>query len=142
MSNAAGLVVLIGRIVFAIQFLSGAMTHFRMPEQMVGYARAMKAPAPALGGIPAAIWLLAASISLILGIWPDLGALMVALWGIPTAFYIHGWWRYDDPQQQQTQQIIFFRNVAFVGAGIALFGFFVAVGDDVPFVLVPALLSF
>lgn len=141
MSDAAGLVVLVGRLVFAIQFLTGAFGHFKMSEQMVGYARSMKVPAPSLGGWPAGVWLLVASLSVALGVWPDIGALMIALWGIPTAFLIHGWWRYD-AEAQQSQQLLFFRNLAFVGGAIALFGVFVALGDELRFALTPALLDF
>ena len=142
MSDVAGLVVLVGRLVFAIQFLVGAVAHFRMREQMVGYARSMKVPAASLGGWPAGVWLLAASLSVVLGVWPDIGALMIALWGVPTAFLIHSWWRYDDPDARQNQQLLFFRNLAFVGAGIALFGVFVTLGDQLRFALTPALLNF
>lgn len=77
-----------------------------------------------------------------LGVWPDIGALMIVLCGIPTAWWIHSWWRYDDDQMKQTQQTIFFRNVAFIGAGIALFGLFVALGDELRFVVTPPLLDF
>lgn len=142
MTDAAGLVVLVGRLVFVIQFLVGAFAHFKMSEQMVGFARSMKVPAPALGGWPSGVWLLAASLSVLLGVWPDIGALMIALWGVAGAFLIHAWWRYDDPQMQQNQRQLFFRNLAFVGAGIALFGLFVALGEDLRFVLVPTLLDF
>lgn len=142
MSDAAGWIVLVGRIVFAIQFLVGGLAHLKMGEQMAGYARQMGAPAPALGGWPAGIWLLAGALSVAVGIWPDIGALMIAAWGIPTAWWIHAWWRYDDPDAQQTQQQLFFRNVAFIGAGIALFALFVALGDDLRFVITPPLLNF
>jgi len=112
-------IVLVGRIVFAIQFLVGGAAHFKMGEQMAGYARQMgaPAPAPALGGWPAGIWLLAGGLSVAVGIWPDIGALMIAAWGIPTAWWIHAWWRYDDPDARQTQQQLFLRNVTFIGAG-------------------------
>lgn len=142
MSDAAAIVLLIGRIIFSIQFLTAGFAHFKMGDQMVGYARAMGAPGAALGGWPAAIWLTAAGLSVLLGIWPDLGALMIALWGIPTAYYIHGWWRYQDEQQKQTQQTIFLRNVAFVGAAIALFAAFVAFGEDLRYVIIPPLFDF
>ena len=142
MSEAAGLIVLLGRIVFAIPFLSAAFAHFKMGEQMVGYARSMGAPAPALGGWPAGVWLLASGLSVVLGVWPDIGALMIAAWGIPTAWWIHAWWRYEDAQAKQTQQLFFFRNVAFIGAGIILFGAFVALGEDLRYVITAPLLSF
>ncbi|MGH8873031.1 MAG: DoxX family protein [Acidimicrobiia bacterium] len=142
MSEAAAIVLLIGRVIFSIQFFSGGFAHFKVGDQMVNYARAMGAPGAALGGWPAGLWLTAAALSVSLGIWPDLGALMIALWGIPTAYYIHGWWRYDDEPQKQTQQLIFMRNLAFVGAAIALFATFVTLGEDLRYVIIPPLFEF
>ena len=142
MSETLAIVFLLGRLIFSIQFLSAGFAHFKMGEQMVAYARAMGAPVPSLGGWPAGVWLVAAGLSVALGIWPDLGALMIALWGIPTAYYIHGWWRYDDEQQKQSQQVIFMRNIAFVGAAIALFAGFIALVDDLRYAITPALFNF
>lgn len=141
MSDTMGVIVLLGRIVFAIPFLTAAFAHLRMGQQMAGYARSMGAPLAALGGWPAGVWLLLGSLSVLLGIWPDIGALMVAAWGVPTAWYIHGWWRYEDEQAKQTQQLFFFRNVAFIGAGIVMFGTFVALGENLRYVITPPLFS-
>jgi len=142
MSDATEIVLLIGRIIFSIQFLSAGFAHFKMSEQMVGYARSMGVPAAALGGWPSGVWLLAGGLSVALGVWPDLGALLIALWGIPSAWFIHGWWRYEDEQQKQNQQLIFMRNVAFVGAAIALFALFVAFGDQLRYVITGPLFNF
>ena len=142
MSDATAILLLIGRIVFSIQFLAGGFAHFKMSKQMVGYAQAMGAPAASLGGWPAGGWLVAAGLSVLLGVWPDVGALMIALWGIPTAWYIHGWWRYEDEQQKQTQQTIFMRNLTFIGAAIALLASFVALGDDLRYVITAPLFDF
>jgi putative oxidoreductase len=141
-SDTLGVIVLVGRIVFAIPFLAAGFAHFKMGQQMVAYARSMRAPLPALGGWPAGLWLLVAGLSVLLGVWPDVGALMLAAWGVPTALYIHSWWRYEDEQAKQTQQTIFFRNVTFIGASIVIFGAFVALGDDLRYVITPPLFSF
>lgn len=142
MTETVAIVLLIGRVIFAIPFLSAALTHVQAGEQMVGYARAMGAPLASLGGWPAGLWLLAAGVSVSLGIWPDLGALMIVLWGIPTAYYIHGWWRYEDEQQKQTQRVIFMRNVTFVGAALALFAAFIAFGADLRYSITAPLFDF
>lgn len=142
MSDAAGVVVLVGRVVFAIQFLVGAFTHFKMGDQMAGYARSMGAPLAGFGSWPAGVWLLLGGLSVLLGVWPDVGALMIAAWGVPTAWWIHGWWRYEDEQAQQNQQVIFFRNIAFIGAGIVMFGVFAALGDELRYAVTGPLFSF
>ncbi|MGH3440836.1 MAG: DoxX family membrane protein [Nitriliruptorales bacterium] len=142
MSDTSGLIFLLGRIVFVIQFLAGAFGHFKMGDQMAGYARQMGAPLPALGGWPAGAWLLVSSLSVLLGVWPDIGMLMIALWGIPTAYWIHGWWRYDDAQTAQNQQLLFMRNLAFLGGAVIAFALFVHLGDQLRYVITPPAFSF
>jgi hypothetical protein len=44
--------------------------------------------------------------------------------------------------QKQTAQILFFRNLAFLGASLALFGLFVVVGDGLRFAITGPLFSF
>lgn len=141
MTETVAVVFLIGRVVFALPFLTSGVAHFQASEQMAGYARAMGAPLASLGGWPAGLWLVVASLSVGLGVWPDVGALMIALWGIVTAFFIHGWWKYDE-EQQQTQRLFFWRNIMFVGAAIALFAVFVAFGPDLRYSLTEALFDF
>lgn len=142
MSDAAGIVVLIGRIVFTIPFLFAATGHIGQGRQMVEYARAVRFPVPALASWPAGLWLLVGGLSVLLGVWPDIGALILGLWVIPTAWWFHAFWKIDDPQQKQTQQILFLRNLTFLGANIILFGVFVALGEDLRYTVTRALFSF
>jgi putative oxidoreductase len=67
------------------------------------------------------VWLLAASASIALGIWPDIGALMVGAFVIPAAWYFHRYWTINDPGQKQTQSASFHRNVEILGASLVMF---------------------
>jgi len=144
MSTAAGIIVLIGRILFSINFgpVAGVGFHIRMTKMAEGYAKSMNFPIPAIAGWPTGVWLTVASLSISLGIWPDVGALMVAAFVIPAAWWFHRFWEVEDPMQKQTTQILFFRNLTFLGAAIGLFGLFVAVGDGLRFAITGPLFSF
>ena len=144
MSTGAGIIVLIGRILFAVEFgpVAGVGFHIRQTKMAEGYARSMNFPIPAIAGWPTGIWLTAASLSIALGIWPDLGALMVAAFVTPAAWWFHRFWEVGDPMQKQTAQILFFRNLAFLGASLAMFGLFVAIGDGLRFAITGPLFSF
>ena len=109
---------------------------------MGDYSRAASFPAPYLAGWPAGVWLLAASLSIALGIWPDLGSLMVAVFVVPAGLYFHRFWTLEDPAQRQMQSGNLFRNVAFLGASLALFGLFVSVGEGMRFAITKPLFSF
>jgi len=144
MSTAAGIIVLIGRILFSINFgpVAGIGFHIRMTKMAESYSRSVGFPVPAIAGWPTGVWLTVASLSISLGIWPDVGALMVAAFVIPAAWWFHRFWEVGDPMQKQTTQILFFRNLTFLGAAIGLFGLFVAVGDGLRFAITGPLFSF
>lgn len=144
MSTGAGIAVLIGRILFAINFgpIAGAGFHIRQSKMAEGYARSVGFPVPAIAGWPTGLWLSAASLSVALGVWPDLGALMIAAFVIPAGWYFHRFWELEDPAQKQTMTILFFRNVTYLGASIALFGLFATIGDALRFAITAPLFQF
>ena len=133
MSAAAGIVVLVGRVLFSVFFIRSGIGHVRRQQAMGDYARSAAFPAPYLAGWPAGVWLLAASTSIVLGIWPDLGSLMVAIFVVLAGLYFHRFWTVEDAAQRQMQGGSFFRNVALLGASLAMFGFFASVGGGLRF---------
>ena len=129
MSAATGAIVLAGRIVFAWFFGRSGVSHIRGSAQMEGYSKGIGFPVPAIAGWPVGIWLILGAISLALGIWPDIGALMIAAFAIVAAAYFHRFWEVDDPMQKQTQSQLFGRNLIIVGACLVMFAFFTSAGD-------------
>jgi uncharacterized membrane protein YphA (DoxX/SURF4 family) len=98
MSDVAGIVVLVGRILFVIfpAYVSGWMFHVKNPEAAEGYAQAMGFPMPAIAGMVAGLWLIVASVSIAVGIFPDIGSLMLAAFVAPAALYFHAYWKLED----------------------------------------------
>ncbi len=135
MSAAAGVVVLVGRVLYSVFFVRSGVGHVRRQQAMGDYARSAAFPAPFLAGWPAGVWLLAASLSIALGIWPDLGSLMIAVFVVLAGLYFHRFWRIEDPTQRQAQAGNFFRNVALLGASLAMFGFFASAGEGLRFTI-------
>jgi putative oxidoreductase len=143
MSVEAGAIVLLGRILFVIFFGAVAgMGHIRRAEMMKGYARSQGFPIPYLAGWPAGVWLIAASLSILLGVWPDIGTLMIAAFVTPAALFFHRFWTLEDEMQKQTQTQLFYRNMIALGASLMLFGLFVTLGSDLRFTITGPLLSF
>ena len=139
MSDFGAWVLLLGRLLFIVNFASAAFFHFSKGEMAAGYAKQMGFPIPALGAWPSGVWLAAGSLSVALGIWPDLGALLLAGFPIPAALWIHPYWKIEDPDQKQAQQMNFLRNVTYVGAGLALFAFFATFGHGLALTITDAL---
>jgi putative oxidoreductase len=142
MSDAAGGVLLAGRIVLSFFFYFSAFGHITREAQMRGYARSSGFPIPIVAGWPAGLWLLAGAVSVSFGIWADVGSLMLALWVIPTALWFHGFWKVEDQMQRMTQMQLFFRNLTFLGSFVALFGVFAGFGGAVPFTITGPIFDF
>src|SRR5205823_2623757 len=87
------------------------------------------------------LWLLAGSVPIALGIWPDVGALMFALFLVPAALYLHAYWKLDDPAARRTQQSSFLRNLMMLGSSLLAFGTFATLGGALRFTLTAPVVS-
>lgn len=114
-------VFLIGRILLAVLFVLSAVGHFANAEGMAQYAAAKKVPAAKLGVLGSGVLALLGGLSLILGVWIDLGALLLVLFLLPVTAMMHDFWAQTDPQVKQTEQISFNKNIALIGGALILF---------------------
>jgi putative oxidoreductase len=139
MTTSAGAILLAGRVLFAVFFANSAYGHFKNHAMMTGYAKQSGVPVPVVAGWPAGAWLAVAAVSVAVGIWADLGTLMLAAFVIPTAWFLHAFWKLEDPTQRQTQHMAFLRNVAFLGAALALFAVFASIDHGLRFAVTGSL---
>jgi putative oxidoreductase len=123
------LIVLIGRILLAALFLGSAFGHLTQTEGMAGYAQAKGVPSARAAVVVSGVLILLGSLMVLLGIWPDLGALLLFIFLIPTAILMHGFWRETDPQARQMEMIQFQKDIALAGAALIAFALFAT--DDV-----------
>jgi len=66
-----------------------------------------------------------------LGVWADLGALLLVVF-LPVAGYIgHAYWRETDPVTRAIQKAQFWKNVSLAGAGLFIFYAFQQFGDGI-----------
>ena len=66
----------------------------------------------------------------VLGDWGG-PLLLLAVFVLPTAFLMHGFWGETDPAQKANEQIHFHKDLSLGGAALALFGLFAAFGDQI-----------
>jgi putative oxidoreductase len=76
----------------------------------------------------------------VLGIWVDLAALVLAANVFAFAFFIHAFWKVEDPQQRQMEQTQFMKDSALGGAALILFYLFQQFGEEIGLVIGPAAL--
>ena len=113
--------LLIGRILFSLIFISSGISHLMKREAMVGYAKFKKVPAPTLMVPLTGIAILLGGLSVALGIYGDLGALALAIFLLPTAFMMHNFWKENSPEGKMNETIAFFKDLGLLGAALILF---------------------
>jgi putative oxidoreductase len=115
-------VFLIGRVLFGVLFIySGAAGHLAAGATMQAYAAEKGAPSPAVTVPLTGVVIIAGGLMVILGIWADLGALLIAGFLFLTAFIIHAFWKVADPQMRQMEQVQFSKDLALLGAALVIF---------------------
>ncbi|HYZ99804.1 MAG TPA: DoxX family protein [Acidimicrobiales bacterium] len=123
-------IFLVGRILFAIVFVGAGANHLREPKGMSEYVGARGVPSPEEATLASGPYLIVAGLSVALGIWADLGALLIAAFTLATAFLVHHFWT-DEGQEQQQSMNNFLKDVALAGGALMLFALFAKFGDDV-----------
>ena len=121
--------VLIGRILFAALFLGSAVGHFTQTAAMAGYAQMKGVPQARLAVLGGGVLLALGGLMVLLGVWADLGALLLVIFLVPTAILMHGFWKETDPQARQMEMVQFQKDLALAGASLMLFAFFAHVDD-------------
>jgi putative oxidoreductase len=114
-------VLLIGRILFAALFITSGIAHFAKLEAMTGYAKYKKLPAAKLGVLVSGLFFLLGGIYVAIGLWVDLGALLLAITLILAAFIFHNFWKETDATAKQNEMIAFNKDLALAGASLILF---------------------
>ncbi|MSO16476.1 MAG: DoxX family protein [Candidatus Planktophila sp.] len=114
-------VLVIGRILFALIFVTSGIAHFAKLEAMTGYAQYKKLPAAKLGVMISGLFFLLGGIYIAAGFWVDLGALLLAITLILAAVIFHNFWKETDPTAKQNEMIAFNKDIALAGAALILF---------------------
>jgi len=113
---------LIGRLVFGGFFIYNGINHLKERKNMAQYAQSKNVPKPELAIVGSGVALLAGGTSILLGIKPKLGALSIIGFLAAVSPTIHDFWRAQDPNQRMNDMIHFGKNLAMLGAALALMG--------------------
>ncbi len=111
---------LLGRIVFGGFFLYNGINHFKQRKTMAEYAQAKKVPAPNIAVTGSGVALIIGGASILLGIKPKWGALAIIGFLAGVSPTIHNFWRTEDPNQRMHDVADFSKNLALMGAALAL----------------------
>lgn len=124
------IVLIVGRVLFSLLFISSGVAHLTKLQAMTGYAQYKKVPAAKLSVIVTGLMLIIGGLYVALGIYADLGALLLAIFLLLSAFKMHDFWNVTDAQAKQSEMTSFMKNLALAGASLIIF---VLVGSGVEF---------
>jgi uncharacterized membrane protein YphA (DoxX/SURF4 family) len=121
-------VALIGRILFSVLFLVAAFGHITQADAMAGYAGSRGVPSPKLAVMGSGVLMLVGALMVLLGIWMDLGALLLVLFLVPTAVLMHPFWKETDAQTKQMEISQFQKDVSLAGAALLILALYSGYG--------------
>lgn len=107
---------LVGRIIFGGFFIFNGINHFQRLTMMSNYAKSKGVPLASLAVTLTGILLILGGLSILLGAFPRVGIILLALFLIPTSFMMHNFWAITDPQMKMGEMINFMKNMALLGA--------------------------
>ena len=137
------LVILIGRILFAMIFIgAGTAGHLMQADETAGYAEARGLSNAKLLTQISGVLILAGGLGVVLGVWADLAALGLGAYSLIAAFMIHHFWTDTDEMTKTMEMSMFMKNLSIAGAALILFGFMAAVGPAVDFMITDPVFSF
>ncbi len=114
------ILLLVGRILFGVFFIMSGINHFTNAGMMSGYAKSKNVPGAYLAVVGTGVILVLGGLSVLLGLFPVVGLILIIVFLLPTSVLIHNFWTVQDPQARAAEQVNFLKNLALAGAALAL----------------------
>ena len=110
----------LGRALFGGYFAYNGYNHIRNLDQIAPYAESKGVPSPEAAVRTTGAMLLAGGFSVMTGARPRHGLATLVAFLVPTTFQMHRYWEEQDPQRRMAEMVNFSKNLALVGAALAL----------------------
>src|SRR5438046_10761897 len=107
---------LAGRVLYGGFFLLAGIDHFRHVGMMTPYAAAKGIPAPRLAVLGSGSLIILGGLSVLLGVRPTWGVLLLTAFLVTTSFLMHIYWAASDPAVRQMDMTHFKTHLAPLGA--------------------------
>jgi putative oxidoreductase len=114
-----GLFVL-GRAIFGGFFVFNGLNHVKHSHEMAQYAGAKGVPAAQQAVQATGLMLIAGGLSVVAGCKPRQGLATLIGFLVPVTLQMHRFWDEKDPEARQRELTNFSKNLALVGAALAL----------------------
>lgn len=112
---------LIGRILFSLIFLLSGFGHLTQSGALSQYAASKGVPAPKAATLVSGLMILAGGLSILLGVFMEIGAWLIVFFLLPTSFMMHDFWKIEDPMQKSVERAQFMKNLSMTGAALVFY---------------------
>ena len=117
-SSSAGIIVFLGRLLFALIFIMSGPRHFM--SQTIAYAAAQGVPMASIAVPLSGLLAILGGLSILLGYRARIGAWLIALFLHGVTPMLHKFWGVTDPMMHQMQFIMFMKNVSMLGGALLI----------------------
>ena len=115
--DAAGPIVFLGRLLFALIFLMSGPMHFS--SQTIAYAASQGVPLASIAVPFSGLLALVGGLSIVFGYHARIGAWLIAVFLVGVT-PLHNFWAVTDPMMHQMQIVMFMKNVAMLGGALLI----------------------
>jgi putative oxidoreductase len=112
-----GILAVVGRVMLCtIFFMSAAGNKIPNFSKVAALMAEKHIPAPQFMLVGAIVFLIAGSLSVILGYKARIGATLLLIFLVLATYYFHDFWHATDDKEKQEQMIQFLKNLGLMGA--------------------------
>lgn len=97
--------------------------HFMKLSEMTEYTRMKGAPMPKLSTIATGMIIMLAGLGVVFGVYQSLSLLAIAVFIVVITPIMHPYWKATDPSMKMMDMQMFLKNMALLGASLALYVF-------------------
>lgn len=113
---------LLGRVAFGGFFLYSGINHFKNRKMLAQYAGSKNVSMPDIAVPLSGAMMILGGASIVTGFKPTIGTAAVIGFLAAASPKMHDFWLQQDPTQQMNETIHFSKNMALLGAALALMG--------------------
>jgi putative oxidoreductase len=110
------ILVLLGRVLYALIFLVAGCSHFS--KASIAYAASQGVPLAEFAVPLSGLMALLGGLMVAVGFKTRIGAWMLVLFLIPVTVMMHNFWAMTDPMMVQMHQGMFMKNLSMLGAAL------------------------
>lgn len=109
---------LVGRILFVLLFIMSGMNHLLKLNDMTGYAQSRGLPAAKAATVVSGLVILVGGVLVVLGWHRFIGAGLLVIFLVLSAFTMHAFWKETDPMAKMNEMVHFMKDLALAGAAL------------------------